>query len=287
MHSTPTFSVLIPWADRPQIREMLARNRPWLERHDIETVIVNGGGDGEALRELVSDVPEAGVRIISTTAPVFNRSQCFNIGALASRGTVLFILDADIVFQSDVLGEAAELMRNGRRFVAIGRVVETDPSLCQPPGGPDLSFLAEAIDQRTLITTDGRRAVLRNRRLGGARASDGLVLIEKQHFVDIGGFNSELVGWGYEDTDFQLRLQFGLGLERVDVGEVLHLSHPATARSQESWNRNMMRAFGNYARGQYLGTLEHDRSFWDPGSSAAVGGDETSARQRSLSLPVA
>jgi hypothetical protein len=125
-----------------------------------------------------------------------------------------------------------------------------------------MSFIAEIIEERTLVTTDGRRAVLRKRKVGATRVGDGLVLVRKQDLTDAGGLNSKLVGWGYEDTDFQLRLQFLLGLERVDAGEVIHLTHPTTQRSLESWNRNMAQSFSNYARGHYLGTLEQDALAW-------------------------
>jgi predicted glycosyltransferase involved in capsule biosynthesis len=254
----PTHSIVIPWADRPVIEQTLASNQAVFARHAAETVIVNGGGDHERLLDLVrrSGVPD--VRIIHLPVDTFNRSMCQNIGALASRGTYLFLLDADILVTSDVLGEATAQLQASRCFVCVRRVFESEPEVARGTGGPDLSFIAEMVERRTIVTTDGRRAVLSNYRLGRTRGGDGLVVVRKQDLLDVGGLNSQLTGWGYEDTDFQLRLQFLLGLERVDVGDVTHLTHPSSQRDQQSWNRNMMQAFDNYVRHQYLGTLEQD-----------------------------
>jgi len=260
--SVPTYSVVIPWANRPELGDTLVRNRPIFERHAAETVIVNAGGDHNVLLDLVSRAAVPNVTTVDLSAAAFNRALCCNIGALVCRGTHLFLLDADIVVVSDILAEAAALIQNGGRFVAVSKIVEAEPPVRRPGAGPDMSCIAEMIEERTLITTDGRRAVLRKRKVGASRVGDGLVLVRKPDLMNVGGLNSSLTGWGYEDTDFQLRLQFLLGLERVDAGEVIHLTHPLTQRSLESWNRNMAQCFSNYAGGHYLGTLEQDALAW-------------------------
>jgi hypothetical protein len=124
-------------------------------------------------------------------------------------------------------------------------------------------FLAELVETTELVTVDGRRAVLSARTSPtGMRAGDGIVLVRRDHFLAVGGFNSRLSGWGYEDTDLQVRLQFKLGLERVERGEVLHLTHSAAARDREAWRRNKDACMQQYARGDYDGSLDHDGRAW-------------------------
>lgn len=267
--SAPTYSVLIPWANRPEICETLARNAPVFERHSVEIVIVNTGGDRDALLDTVRRAAVPGVRTVDLPGTSFNRSLGCNVGALAARGTYLFLLDADILVSSDIFGESTDVLREGRRFVSMRTIRESQPSPGSGMDGLDQSFLAEVITERTLVTRDGRRATLRTHKAGPTRVGDGLVIVSKADLCAVGGLNSQLVEWGYEDTDFQLRLQFQLGLERVDVGEVIHLTHATSQRSRESWQRNMAQCFRNYARGHYLGTLAQDSVTWGHTTTAA------------------
>ena len=271
----PLYSVVIPWRNRTEIRETLVRNRPLFECHSLETVIVNGGGDQAMLDDLVRRAEVPDVRVVELPGTAFNRSLCCNLGVLAARGVHVFLLDADIVVSSDPLTDAAELLADGGRFAAIRTIFESAaPPDAGAESGADASFIAEMIVERTLVTVDGRRAVMRSRKAGATRVGDGLVVVRRTDFHAAGGLNARLVGWGYEDTDFQLRLQFLLGLERVDVGEAIHLTHPTPQRSRESWHRNMTQCFRNYARREYRGSLDEDARAWEhvlDGAASAVG----------------
>jgi hypothetical protein len=268
----PTYSVLIPWGDRPALALSLSKNRPFFERHAVETVIVNMGGRFDRLQEIVrgSGVPN----VVTIDLPVvraspesevtwndFSRSLCLNVGATASRGEYLFFMDEDVALRTDVFAEAQDDLMSGSRYVAVGRMYESEPT---PPrtDGTDLScFLAEVIETRELVTKDGRRAVLRERCYSGLRSSDGILLLARRHMEESGGMNSMLTGWGYEDSDFQIRLQLLLGLERVEHGEVVHLTHPSW-RSATSWQRNRAICARNYCAGDFRGTLAQDTERW-------------------------
>lgn len=269
---SPQYSVVVPWADRPELEVALRRNREILERHGAETVIVNAGGDPRSLETIVARAGVRGVRPVHLAGAPFNRSLCRNIGAVASRGEYLFLLDADIVLASDVLDQAREHLAAGGRFVAVGCIRESDPlqaAASRPNGGsapfdrPNWSFLAERTQTTEMVTTDGRRAVLRSRMSPGKlRLGDGLVLLRKSDMLRVGGMNSRLVGWGYEDTDLQIRLQFLLALDRVELGEAVHLTHTAAARDMHAWQRNFHASTENYSRGDYVGSLDQDALRW-------------------------
>jgi glycosyltransferase involved in cell wall biosynthesis len=259
----PTYSVVIPWCDRPELLITLERNRAIYERHATEIVVVNAGGDYEALTALAKTAGMSNVRCIDLPGAAFNRSLCANIGALVSRGEIVFLLDADIVLNSDVLAEACQCLENGARYVTISHILESHVESVNKPDDPDLSFLAELRETRELLTVDGRRAVLRHvRSPRGRRTGDGLVLVRKRDLLGVGGLNSMLTGWGYEDTDLQIRLQFVLGLERMEAGEVTHLTHSDTTRDSASWGRNMAISTRNYSRQHYKGSFDDDARTW-------------------------
>jgi hypothetical protein len=259
----PTFSILIPWCDRDVLAGTLAQNHAAFARHAVETIVVNAGGSRTRLAAIVESAGVPNVRTVTLPRAGFNRSLCLNVGALVSRGAHLFLLDADIVATSNILTAARRQLRRGDRFVAVERIVESGGGYPPPPGSADLSFLTEVTETREMLTVDGRRAVLRRRSSpAGLRGGDGLLLVNRTHFRKIGGLNSRLKGWGFEDTDFQIRLQFGLGLERVEAGEVVHLTHSSAGRDQQSFARNFAACAANYRRRHYKGSLAEDARRW-------------------------
>ena len=92
----------------------------------------------------------------------------------------------------------------------------------------------------------------------GTRSGVGLVLVRRKHFIAVQGLNSDLRGWGYEDFDFQIRLQLGLGLERISLGQAQHVSHPPSPTAALSPSRNIAIAWQNYAKGKLEGTFNSD-----------------------------
>lgn len=249
--------MLVPWCDRPELGVALAANKPLLARQEIEVIVVNAGGNFEYLTNIVKEAGLTQAMCIDLTDANFNRSLCLNIGASASRMEYLFCLDSDIILNCDVFMQAAEALRRGG-YVAVRTIRESNPA----PDAPNWAFLSDLLVTKEIVTKDGRRAVLTNRLMPDLHGGDGLVLLSKRAMYSVGGLNSAFKGWGYEDTDFQIRLQLGLGLERTHLGEVTHLSHSAAGRDHDGWRRNMSAAYQNYNRGCFLGSLEEDWRSW-------------------------
>ena len=76
--------------------------------------------------------------------------------------------------------------------------------------------------------------------------------------------SSALEGWGWEDNDLIARLQFGLNLQRVQIGEVTHLTHGDAERSlgglskEQTEHANWLKCMANYAIGNFGGTYLKD-----------------------------
>lgn len=257
----PQVSIIITWKDRPILAETLRQNRPVLDSGQRETIVVNSGGDHAALQRLIDGVEIADLQIVDARLDHFNKCRSLNIGVAGSKGDVLFFLDADLLLQDDVIATAAGRL-DGANFVTVRHLNESDPALRSDAFGEmELAFQME-------ITLPGRKTVTletnRRRPRQGSRGGCGMICLKREHFLAVGGMNSALEGWGWEDLDLIARLQFALGLERVQAGEVIHLSHGDDERwlhgssKAETEKSNYKTCLANYAAGNFLGTYARD-----------------------------
>jgi glycosyltransferase involved in cell wall biosynthesis len=258
-------SVIIPWCDRDEVALSLRRNSQWFSRKDIEVVVANCGGDRALLARALAEAEGCRTRVVSISAPVFNKCLALNLGTAASTGSTLVFLDADVILEDDFL-QIAETTLDGTAFVTVDRVAETElvaaPAL---PAGLELAYSVE------ITVPEGRTVRLETNRVRpqeGTRSGPGLVALERRHFLAVNGMNSALGGWGWEDLDLLARLQFELGLRRVAAGRVFHLSHGEEVwvlggRSRgDSERSNYFTCLGNYASGHFLGTFREDLATW-------------------------
>jgi len=72
------------------------------------------------------------------------------------------------------------------------------------------------------------------------RTIGGLVIIRKQHFLKLGGYSEDFVGWGWEDRDFKMRAARS-GLKQIHLHRSYYqrLGHPRGERT-----RNMTMGYG-------------------------------------------
>lgn len=258
------YSVIIPWRDRPELKQALEANAPMFERHAAEVIVVNGGGDPDAVTTLIRDVPITALRQIVFPDAPFNLSRLRNLGAQHATGRFLFFLDADTIMRTDVLSQSRAVLEGQAHVVTIKRALESRPS----PIGV-MAGVKELIETRDLRFADGKKARLRvYKRADGSRVATGSLLVSASHFMSVGGYDSALEGWGFEDTDLLIRLQAVLGLKVRELGVTLHLTHDDTTRAiksnsrQTDVQRNLEYCFANYSRGVFAGSYERDVHDW-------------------------
>lgn len=257
-------SVVIPWSARPELGITLPVNAALFAKHSAEVIVVNCGGSTETLDPLLHAPGLDTVRCVTLPGAPFNRSLAKNIGISCCTGDIVFFLDADILLESDVFRDMPALAKH-RRVQKIRTVRESRPS-----HDPTLGYLDEQIVTHDIRFKNGGRAKLEFIVRGdGSRCGSGLLMVEKCHAVAVNGFNSELEGWGFEDIDFQLRLQAVLALQLVSAGDVVHLSHGdeqrglAEGQSRDlEIRRNMSQCYGNYSRGNFQGSYSRDVEAW-------------------------
>ena len=266
MSAEPQLSVISPWYNRPEIKVSLRENRRALDRPEIEVVVVNCGGDGLQLGEAFAGLGLGNLRCVEIECEGFNKSLALNLGVLAARAERLFFLDTDIVLGEEFIPSAlAALAENC--FVTVDRVHES-----QPRGdGDEENYLEEFAHVVQFVAKGGRRAQVETNRVrfdDRSRSGPGLVVLARRHFLEADGMNSDLEGWGWEDLDLLLRLQFLLGLEHRRAGAVTHLTHDDASRSfggQSQAAREQMNfasCFKNYRAGYFYGTYSDDVRTW-------------------------
>ena len=271
----PVLSVLIPWCNRREIRTTLAHNVPILHRFGAEILIMNCGGDAEQLKILLFDSGFAGLPDIWITDllhPHFNRSYALNIGVHLSKSSRVFVLDADILLNTEIVRDALEILERSA-FVTVENVFESQPrdnlfggdsSKQEPLSVVKRNFVDISLADGTSI----RICTFRRNEVDGSRAGPGLIFLRKKDLIQVEGYNGDLQYWGWEDNDLQVRLKRVLNLEHFEVGNVLHLSHgdgdrALFGKSPESTNRsNLGVCCERYAQGNFRGTYSRDVESW-------------------------
>jgi len=267
MHNYPSVSVIIPWANRDEIARTLEENSPWLRSAEVEVILVNCGGDAAVLEKLISRSTKLMIRQVQTKSEKFNKSLALNLGVANALAKYIFLLDADIIVQGNFLELALKALKK-KSYATIARVIESTQHLSRHGLTLQGSELLSVTRTSTIhfLWKDGSSLDQCNFRYRYftflERAGPGLIVVSKENYLRVGGFVSEFTEWGWEDHDFQVRLQKHIGLRHIELGEAVHLSHGDDKRNVgaqgRQWHLNFERACARYAKGMFLGTYDSD-----------------------------
>jgi glycosyltransferase involved in cell wall biosynthesis len=254
-------SILIPWADRPELAQTLSANAQVFAALEAEVLVANCGGDDSALARLAEAIDIPRLRVVECGPGPFNKCRAINIAAEAARGDLLFFLDADVVLD-DALELPADLL-SGDSFMTLEKVREAAGPPGQGPGdlaGVRFTLTLEFSVAEPITVETGRRHFDDD-----ARSSPGLLLVSAADFRAVGGMDARMAHWGWEDLDLIVRLQHLLGRKRIEHGSAWHLTHgderrnlPAGLSRAESERKNLNFAIAKYRAGDWLGTLAAD-----------------------------
>ena len=257
-----SLSVVISWRDRKELGKCVESLSRILDGRDAEIIVVNLGGKRELLEIQVAGFDN--IKIVEKESEWFNKPLAHNIGASVARGDYLFFCDCDIFFDNFSFLELYDRVRaSSKAFGTLAGVRETDPN---SRGGRNVTCFGYELNIRIANGASVRIVDNEEDIEIGTRQAPGLLLVKREDFDSVGGFNSALDGWGWEDQDMICRLTLHARLERVNHGEVFHISHSDEARTQafpvknrwESRDRMFRRALNNYDEGRFTGTYAID-----------------------------
>lgn len=188
--------------------------------------------------------PEWEVSVGSSEADPFNRSEARNKAAAATSGDILVFCDADSTFAFPEEIEAA---------VELASSEEPRWSSCK------LYFMATQKWTEALLIGESEDDPVETEKVLSA-VPGGILVIPRQMFDAVGGFDEGFVGWGYEDSAFLAAMSgmFGRG---AFWGDVIHLWHPKNRldRQGQPWFSHNRRRYNQWHEAAMKGGDELSR----------------------------
>jgi len=245
-HPCPTVAVVIPLMDRASDLEL---SLAALAEQDYRAMTIHlvdmSSHDGDRLRRIKESVSPNRVRILRCPRPAyFSFARSRNIGVRHSSSDLLLFLNADNVPQS--VSVVSEMV------LALLRDTPTQGewwSAWRKRAG------CPSVRVRTVTSATTRFP----RAFGHCLGSP--LLVARDIFEQLGGYNEALTDWGYEDTDLVARLEcIGLkrfeitGLTQAEHGDDVRVANFRDKKIHRSWERNLrksdqyLRCFGPIVR---------------------------------------
>ncbi len=265
--NAPKLSLIVTTYNRPDaLRAVLDALACQVEAGTFEVLIADDGSQPETAELIKSRIPDYPIplRHVWQEDSGFRAAAARNKAAAQSCGDYLIFLDGDCLPLPDFCARHRRLMEAGW-CVAGSRVLLSEkftPELLnssQPAHvvhwtGRDWKAAVKRGDANK-ATANRRWPLGLLRKLGGhrwQRVRTCNLGVWRQDFLAVNGFDESFCGWGYEDSDFAVRLiRHGIGVKdgRFAV-PVLHLWHKENDRSKqpENWARFEATLNGQHTR---------------------------------------
>lgn len=154
------------------------------------------------------------------TEGIWSRAAAINAAAReAGNWNVAIIADADTLFEPAVVKRAVKLAAE-----SAGAIRPHDHLFRLTPSG---SIVA---------ARDGVKH-LEPRHIDREHPGGGLLVVSREAWDRVGGYDERFIGWGHEDTAFNTALLLKADWDRIE-GNAWHLWHPDPERQNMSYRRN-------------------------------------------------
>lgn len=235
--SRPELSLLVPTYDRdirPLAAELLADMAALPEPGAVELLVLVDGNPALTGQEEVLAMAEAqGLAAAFALAPQnLGRSGARNALADAARGAHILFLDADSL--PDAAGFVARALAAAREAPEAVTCGGRTGRRCPPAPRDARLFEAHSRKREWIPATE------RNRDPEGNFLSANFQL--RRDLFLRAPFDARFTGWGWEDTDWALRIRPHARVHHVD-NSVSHMEHHTDA----AWLGRLDRSVGNYA----------------------------------------
>jgi hypothetical protein len=205
----PDVSFIIGHRGLERLPHLLAvlRSVAGQEGASVECIVVE-----QSSRRDAEPVIPSWVRYVHRQVPEgtpYNRSAAFNEGVRCARGSLLVLHDGDLLVPSRYAAEAQHVASEGWRFLDLKRF---------------LFYIDEDATGQLFSTGElpaGVAPVITQNARGGS------IVVTREAFESIGGFDDEFSGWGGEDNDFWDRASAAGGTYGYGYLPFVHLDHPA------------------------------------------------------------
>jgi predicted glycosyltransferase involved in capsule biosynthesis len=229
---------------------------------------VDFSGDHSLLNEQLEGCDNKIVRVVRVRGQeFFNKARAQNIGAFYTSGRVIFFCDCDIVVNpEEIVQLACEVDARPGEFATLAGIRESTRNARRAGNVTRFGYQLHVriASGRELHIVDSEEDAE-----DGTRQAPGLLMVRREHFLTIDGYNGRLHGWGWEDQDMIARLTLALGLTRIQRFNALHISHDDAARIanyppvENRWysrDRMFRQALALYDVADFQGTYSDDAS---------------------------
>lgn len=168
---------------------------------------------------------------------VYKRTLCFNKIAAISTKKILCFYDTDTLVKPEYL----ELSQNGILGGSVDHVypyngifVDVKKKSRETLANFDFQKLEILLESRHLGYDNDDVNVIHNASVGG------IIMISKDAFNKIGGYDSNFIGWGCEDVEIERRSNLQNRVSRIGVDDAIcwHLQHDNTIRTEHDHYQN-------------------------------------------------
>ncbi|CAN5564297.1 hypothetical protein BH18VER1_BH18VER1_13860 [soil metagenome] len=220
----PLVSVIILTRDRVALLEQCVRSiRERTDYANVEIVVVDNGSTEAETRRFLDEMERGGRSQVIREAGEFNFSRLNNIAVRAAKGEVLAFLNNDI--EADEPGWLSEMVSHAVRpeVGAVGaRLWYPDGTLQH--GGVVLG-LGGAAGHAHIRIPRGHPGYFNRAILQGnySAVTAACMLVRREVFLDLGGFNARDLGVNFNDIDFCLRVrEKGLQIVWTPYANLIH-----------------------------------------------------------------
>ena len=170
-------------------------------------------------------MPSAELIVGTTIASRFNKAKAVNLAAKKATRDILLIVDADTVFDPNIILESIKLLQDAAWVIPFTEVydvpMEITERVVRAKSGWPLNVKLEEC-QKVNWMYDGFAGKVN--------------LIPKRNFEKVSGFDERFVGWGGEDDAFAWSVNTLCGKCVYYDAKVFHLWHPPANNPDSSGN---------------------------------------------------
>lgn len=169
--------------------------------------------------------------------PVVNKSKAVNTAAKKATRDIFVIADADVVYGPELIVEAIKELNHSPWVIPFTEIYDIEKE-----------------GTKQLITTipswpmgiNAKKFTKANWLYKGFAGK--LIVIRKEHFEAVGGFDERFLGWGGEDDAFSLSVETLCGPATKVNGAIYHVWHPASNYRTNPYGNSNSKLLDRYKR---------------------------------------
>lgn len=253
----PKISVIIPTYNRAQNLKHCLESLTWQDLKAFEVIICDDGSSDDTRAVAESFQNRLNLRYRWQADEGFRAAEARNMGVRIARAKVLTFLDSDLVVPPCFLSRHLAALQSQPKIVVNSYVTRQLTPDDTDLGLPPAEYIPKHLDNLKIDRRD-KYELFDGKAVAETYFLDSNALtMWREDLNFIGGFDSNFVGWGLEDTELGYRIaghDMKLLLLKEGV-ESYHQIHPISAEQDEECQTNWARLTEKYSIDEWYNPL--------------------------------